>query len=239
MLFTKKKCIGCGTCIGLNDEEAVRECPSKAKEMSGRLWSNEELKKVIEKETKVMKDSGGGVTFSGGEPLLHFEYLLELLDMTEKMSLHRCVDTSLYARQDIVIRVAENCELMLVDLKMMDDEKHKYFTGVSNSCILDNIKTLSGMAHLYWVRIPLIKGVNADEDNINASAQFLASLDTKPEVINILPYHNIGLGKLEKMSLCGLPNNVSINEFESPSESYLQHCVDIFDSYGLSCIIGG
>ena len=73
--------------------------------------------------------------------------------------------------------------MLLADLKLMDDEKHKIYTGVSNTTILDNIRTISDMGHLYWIRIPLIQGVNADEANVNETARFLASLKTAPEII--------------------------------------------------------
>ena len=126
---------------------------------------------------------------------MHADYLCEVLDELGKRAIHRTVDTTLFASAETVSRVAERCELFLVDLKLMDSEKHRRYTRVPNEQILANIRMLSEMGKRFWIRIPLIVGVNADDENLNASAEFLASLPTKPDVVNLLVYHDVGKGK--------------------------------------------
>lgn len=256
-LFTRKKCIKCGTCIGLSPEDAANECPTCARQISGKEWPMDELMGVIEKERKVMEDSKGGVTVSGGEPMMHPEYLMELLIELGKRGFHRCVDTTLFTDSHWVETVGKECELFLVDLKMMTSERHKQYTGVANEQILKNIRLVADMGHPYWIRIPMIEGVNTDDENINASAEFLSSLKTKPEHINLLPYHNIGLGKMEKIEkaslstvngqettakrqgLCGEATTEWFKEFAAPTEERQQEILNIFSEYNLKAIIGG
>ena len=128
----------------------------------------------IEKERDIMEDSGGGVTLCGGEPLMHADYALEILKELGRRGFHRTVDTSLYASREVVDAIAEECELFLVDLKLMDSEKHRLYTGVGNELILENIRHLAERNAPFSIRIPLIEGINADEENIEATANFLS-----------------------------------------------------------------
>lgn len=174
----------CGTCVEV--------CPACALEISGREWTVDEAMHEIEKETAVMDRSEGGVTFCGGEPLMQPDFLLELLTRCGKEDIHRAVDTTLYASEEVVERVIPQCDLFLVDLKMMDSEKHRHYCGVPNERVLANLKRVAASDVPYWIRIPLIVGVNADEENIRKSAEFLASLPKPPEIVNLLVYHDIG-----------------------------------------------
>ncbi len=221
-------CILCGACADA--------CPTTALKMSGRAWPMEELMAVIEKERKVMEDSGGGVTLCGGEPLMHPDYATELLDELGRRGFHRAVDTTLHTSADVVRRVAERCELFLIDLKHMDATQHKRYTGVTNERILDNIRLVATLGAPYWVRIPLIEGANADEANITASAHFLASLPTQPEVVNLLPYHDIGKGKHEKLGTTYNPDALPLSP---PTEAVQQRSLDILSDHGLNARIGG
>lgn len=256
-LYTKKKCIGCQSCVEACQQHAltltpngivsddsrcilcgacVEACPALAMEMSGKEYPIEELVRQIERETVVMDDSQGGVTFSGGEPLLHYEFLMELLKRCGEKQIHRAVDTSLYARPEIVKEVMEECELFLVDLKMMDSAKHQFYCGVPNELIHSNLRMIAEAGANYWIRIPLVKNVNADEENITRSAQFLASLAKKPAVVNLLPYHEVGISKHDKM---GTPYNPQNLPLAAPTEEEQQHCLDIFAAHGIEAKIGG
>ena len=113
----------------------------------------EALMEEVEKEREVMEDSGGGVTLCGGEPLMHPAYTLSLLRELGRRGFHRAVDTSLYASQKVVADVSGECELMLVDLKMMDAEKHRFFCGVDNVRILQNIRFLSFLYGIHTVPV--------------------------------------------------------------------------------------
>lgn len=255
-MYTRKKCIGCQSCVEVCPERSLvltadgikdlgrcvacgkctDECPTLALEMAGKEWKMEELMAVVEKERQVMEESGGGVTMCGGEPLMHTEYLCEVLDELGRRGIHRTVDTTLFASEENVRRVAERCELFLVDLKLMDSEKHRFYTRVGNEQILANIRMLSKMDKAFWIRIPLIAGVNADDENLKASAEFLASLPTKPEVVNLLVYHDVGIGKHARL---GTEYNPEALRMEAPSEEVQQHALDIMRKYGLNTKIGG
>ena len=255
-MYTKKKCIGCQSCVevcpqknlvltpdGIKDEgrctacgKCTDECPTLALEMAGKEWKMEELMEIVEKERTVMEESGGGVTICGGEPLMHTDYLCQLLDELGRRGFHRVVDTTLLASAENVKRVAERCELLLVDLKMMDSERHRRYTAVGNDLILGNIRMISELGHDFWIRIPLIDGVNADDDNLTASAEFLASLPTRPQMVNLLVYHDVGKGKHARLGTEYNPNRLTMN---APSDELQQHALDIMKQHGLMAKIGG
>lgn len=232
ILFNKNKCIHCPKCVGKNADE----CPTTAREICGREWSLSDLLKEIEKERDIMEDSGGGVTLCGGEPLMHFEDSLALLKELGKHGLHRCVDTTLYAKPEMIKEIAANCELFLVDLKLMDDEKHKQYTGVSNRIILENIRMLAELSADFFIRIPLIEGVNTDETNIHDSIEFLKTLPWERKIVNLLPYHDVGKDKHTRM---GSKYNPKGYEMKAPSDETLDRCKQAFTQAGFTAIIGG
>lgn len=225
---TANACIACGKCAD--------ECPTLAMEMTGKVWKMDDLMKVMEKERGMMEDSGGGVTLCGGEPLMQPEYCLEILKELGSRGFHRAVDTTLFANPEIVREIAQNCELFLVDLKVMDSEKHKFWTGVPNERILENIRLISELGCKYWIRIPIINEVNADEANIEASAAFLEALPLRPEVVNLLPYHDIGKGKHERMWQEYNPQHYQMS---TPSEADQKRMLEQFKAHGINAIIGG
>lgn len=255
-LYTRKKCIGCQTCVEACPEHNLKltpqgiadlgnctlcgkctdECPTLALQMAGKEWQTDRLMAAIEKERKVMQDSGGGVTFCGGEPLMHPDYLCELLDEVGRMGLHRTVDTTLFASPQTVQRVMERSELFLIDLKHTDSQLHQRYTGVPNETILSNIRMVSEAKHPFWIRIPLIVGINADDDNLQRSADFLASLPTPPEMVNLLIYHDIGKGKHTRLGSEYNPEGISM---EPPTTELQQHALEIFKAKGLNAKIGG
>lgn len=196
----------------------------------------EALMAEIEKERAIMEDSGGGVTLCGGEPLMHPDYILEILQELGRRGFHRTVDTTLYAQQKTVEKVAEACELFLVDLKLMDSAKHRLYTGVSNDGILQNIRYIAETGKDFFIRIPLIEGVNADDENMEATAAFLDTLPWKRRTVNLLPYHDVGKDKHRRMWSSYNPQGFRMAE---PSEETLQHCKTLLETHGLHVIIGG
>jgi pyruvate formate lyase activating enzyme len=228
IIRNEQNCTLCGKC--------AEQCPTMALEICGREWSMEALMEEIEKERDVMMDSGGGVTLCGGEPLMHPSYTLTLLRELGRRGFHRTVDTSLYAAQQVVSEVAKECELMLVDLKLMDSEKHQRFTGVSNQLILDNIRWLAEKDHDFSIRIPLIEGINADEENIRKTGLFLRSLPGKNPVVHLLPYHDVGRDKHRRMGSVFNPEGISM---AAPSDDALQKSASILSAHGFHVIIGG
>ena len=254
-MYTASKCIGAFKCLDncpndaleLTEEGIVTDfdacnlcgkcaevCPTKAFEMLGSNIPISELMKTIDNEAVFFDQSGGGVTFSGGEPLMHSEYLLQALKECGKRMYHRVVDTSAFANQENILEVAKNCEMFLIDLKVMDSQKHKEFTGISNEKILSNIIELSKTNCEIIFRMPLIKGVNSDELNIIKTAEFMNSLEGKRAKINLLPYHKVAEHKLVKMG-----KSDDYIEFETPNNEEINKIVSLFIDYGIKASIGG
>jgi pyruvate formate lyase activating enzyme len=254
-MYAQAKCIKCGTCVAVCPEKAIAlsekgirtdpdlcvmcgrcagVCPTKAIEMSGKSMSVPEIMDVIEKDRIFFDQSGGGVTFSGGEPLLHSKALLELLDECGKRGIHRAVDTAGHADAGTLREVALRTDLFLFDLKMMDPCRHEQWTGVPNEKILGNLTILSAMGARIIIRIPLIGGINDDEDNISQTARFIAGLAGEKKEVHLLPYHPVAQTKWVKL---GRPHEF---EFWSVPEKDVQaRCVSIFLEYGIRASIGG
>lgn len=255
-LYTRKKCIGCQSCVevcpqhnltltpdGIKDAgncvlcgRCADECPTLALEMAGKDRAIEDIMRQVEKERSVMEESGGGVTLCGGEPLMHPDDAAELLTALKAGGFHTTLDTTLFASEATVRRVLPVTDLFMVDLKHMDSGKHVVYTGVPNETIIGNIRLISESGARFWIRVPLIVGVNADDSNLLASAEFLSSLPTHPEQVNLLVYHDIGKGKHVRMGTEYNPENISMS---APDKELQQHAQDIFASKGLNVKIGG
>lgn len=254
-LYSKNKCIGCNACVENCFENACSltitgiitdlskcklcgkcadVCPTTATEISGRFETTQSILEIIQKETVFMDSSDGGVTFSGGEPLLQHKFLFELLDECGKKGIHRAVDTAGYIKTDVLLEASNRTELFLFDLKMMDSERHKKWTGVSNELILSNLEKLAHTDCEINIRIPLIVSVNDDEKNIDDSARFISSLAGERKKVNLLPYHNTAQQKYAKLGLVYNSQNL-----EEPGKNNLQKIINHFSSYGIEAIIGG
>ena len=261
-LYKKSKCIGCSSCVAACPNGAIQltsdgikpvegshcaqcgkcteVCPTTALELCGRDWTMEELMFEIEKERDIMTNSGGGVTLCGGEPLMHIDDALAVLQELGKRGFHRTVDTTLHLPSEQLRKVVNECELFLVDLKHMDSAIHKKYTGVPNELILDNIRLLASLHKPMWIRIPLIEGINTDEQNIEASVRFISSLPLG-EIgggfqVNLLPYHDVGKDKHQRFWSHYNPQNIKM---ATPSEVTINHISDMFTAQGIKTIIGG
>jgi len=156
----------------------------------------------IERDRSYHEESGGGVTFSGGEPIAlgNAPFLLECLNECGKRGLHRAVDTCGHVATDTLMAVADQTDLILYDLKIMDDARHRLVVGVGNDRILENLRALARRGHDVWIRVPLIPGLTDDEENLNAVATFAKGL-ARPCPIHLLPYHAIGGDKYGRLDL--------------------------------------
>jgi pyruvate formate lyase activating enzyme len=220
-----EKCALCGDCLGV--------CPTGAREIVGRQATATEILTEIERDVVFYDESGGGATFSGGEPLMQPEFLLALLNRCRARSIHTAVDTTCYAESDTLREVAKVADLLLCDVKHVDPEKHERCTGVGNRTILDNIKMLAESGKDMIVRIPVVPGFNDDEVNLEGTARFVRSLGSVRRV-DILPYNRGGLGKSTRLAW-----KPDLMRPETPSDDTIQRIANGFESYGFEVKIGG
>jgi pyruvate formate lyase activating enzyme len=254
-MYATAKCIKCGSCVDACAEDAItltpdgiatdpdlckmcgkcaEVCPTKAIEMSGKEMSVSEIMDSIEKERVFFDQSGGGVTFSGGEPLVHPEMLIELLEECGKRGIHRAVDTAGNVSTETILNVAKQTDLFLYDLKMMDSVLHKKWINSGNEKILHNLKAIAGAGVHIIIRIPLIGGINDTVENIENTAKFISGLAGDKKEVHLLAYHNIARNKYMKLGKAG--------DFETlyePDKKTLARAISIFGEYGIKASVGG
>jgi pyruvate formate lyase activating enzyme len=220
----ESKCTFCGDC--------VQECYSEALQMIGREISVEELLWEIEKDTSFYQVSGGGVTFSGGEPLFQPEFLYEMLAACKKKSLHTAVDTCGFVSWDILNKIRPFVDLFLYDIKLMDEKKHKKFTGVSNRLILENLEKLV-KKHKVIIRMPFISRINDDENNIRQMGEYLSKLNNIEE-IDFLPYHRMAVSKYKRLNM-----KYRITDLKPPTQESINDAVKAIGKFDFRLNIGG
>lgn len=219
------RCILCGDC--------VEACPTGAREITGREVTVAGMLAEIEKDIIFYDESGGGVTFSGGEPLRQPDFLFALLKACKEREIHTAVDTSGFASPQILDRIREYTDLFLYDLKLMDDEKHRRFTGVSNALILENLRRLSSRGSSIIVRVPIIPGINDDDENVTKIGEFVAALPRLPQV-DILPYHATGTEKYRRLG-----KEYALSDTQSPSIETILGIARRLQEFGLQVTVGG
>ncbi len=180
------------------------------------------------------EESGGGVTFSGGEPLMQHKQLLSMLKLAGKNGIHRAVDTSGFASEKNISEVAEHTDLFLYDLKNMDSDLHKKFTGVENSQILKNADLLLDLGKEVIFRIPLIPGINDSEKELDAFLHFFQKRTEKFREIHLLPYHKIGSDKYSRLNL-----EYPMGPIAEPTQEILTYVKQKFSISGIEVSIGG
>lgn len=189
-IFDRTACISCGNC--------AKECPSNALRLVGKNYSAEEIIKEVLKDKIYYEESGGGLTVSGGEPLMQIDFLEQLLKYAKKENLHTCIETCGYAKKESFEKIVHLTDCFLFDWKETDAEKHKKFTGKDNMLILENLEFLNSVNTKIILRIPLIPNFNDSWEHLNGIAE-IANKYHNIKKIEIMPYHPLGLSKSEEL----------------------------------------
>jgi len=235
------KCLWCHNPESIDSQPCTVERVSRIGELAfrndevvGELKTVEEVMDILEKESIFMDESGGGVTFSGGEPLLQHEFLAELLTACKKRGMHTAVDTCGFAPPEVLRKIAPLTDLFLYDLKMMNSERHEFYTGVPNRIILENLRELVILDCKVRIRIPVIPEVNDNEENIRETISFLESLHGKVEGVDLLPFHTTAVGKYKRFGI-----NYNMTKTLKPEASAMNLLKIQFEEAGFEVKTGG
>lgn len=259
LMFYANKCTGCGRCVGACPQKAIslgekdgkilaitdrslctdcgacaEICPAEARELAGKTMSVAEVLKKVLRDRLFMESSGGGVTLSGGEPLMHPDFSEALLKAAKAEGLHTAIESCSFASREVVDRVFRHVDLGLLDIKHMDSESHRKLTGVPNEPILENliyIRKVLGVPVM--ISLPVIPGYNDSPENISATARFVAEELGRDVKIRLLPYHRLGESKNESLGK-GMELSIQV-----PDDEHMQSLKAIVESFGLYAQIGG
>lgn len=221
-VFHRDRCLSCGSC--------VEECLGQALKLYGREITVDELMPHLLEDADFYESSGGGVTLSGGEPLMQAVFCRELLERLKKENIRTAVDTCGYASRQAVEAVMPYTDLFLYDLKAVDEEVHKRCTGVSNRPILENLRYINSCGKAVEIRIPYVPGMNDGE--IERMGGFLKDLSVV-RCVKVLPYHGFAASKYEAL---GMEN--PLPRTESPGDEVLAQAVARLRSFGLNAVSG-
>jgi pyruvate formate lyase activating enzyme len=250
--FTPERCIGCGVCLetcprGVHriasgrhtlDRERCQlcgdcadRCAAGALELIGRPMAVDDVVVEVLRDAPFYKRSGGGVTVSGGEPMVHYEFTLSLLSRIRSRGVHTALDTSGYCPWECLAELEPHVSLFLYDLKHVDPHRHLALTGVSNELVLDNLQRLDEVAGEIWVRIPLIPGQNDEKSAYHALGRFLSGLDHVTRV-EILRCHRLAESKYERIGQA-----YRLQGLEPPDSALAEARREILLDYGLQEVV--
>lgn len=220
-----EKCTLCGTC--------ATACATEAREIVGREMSVGQVIAEVERDLIFYEETNGGVTFSGGEPLLQAAFLKELMLEFREREIHIALDTCGYSNWKAFDCLRHLVDLFLFDLKLIDDVKHRKYTGVSNRPILNNLQQLTREGHALILRLPVIPGITDSNHDLSQIGQFVAALPGRPPV-EILPYHSTGVAKYQRLG-----KKYLLHTLPFPSSERMSEIAETLQSYGLEVKIGG
>jgi len=221
---TSIACQACGTCVAA--------CLANARELVGRAMTVAQVIAEIEKDFIFFDESGGGVSFSGGEPLLQPAFLEALLDACRQRRIHTVLDTCGLVKHDLLLRLSEKADLILYDLKLVDSTRHQQHTGVSNDCILQNLEALARSNKEIIIRFPVVPGVNDSDEDVEQMLSFLTRLPLRR--IDLLPYHQMGIAKYRRLRL-----PYRLDSIAPPTPEHMQKIAHRFARAGFTVRIGG
>ena len=217
------RCIHCGLC--------AKACPAQALELMGKEMTIPEIMAEIDSDASYYRNSGGGVTISGGEALMHPDFVCELADAIKEADYHLALETTGFANWFIANRIFRKFDLLLDDIKLLDDEKHKHYTGVSNKLIMENALRAAKAGYPMIFRVPLIGGVNADEENVTALRDFAQKCGVKE--VHFLPYHALGESKYRQLGV-----EYTCTAYR-PEQEVIDKLAGILEDAGISVNVGG
>lgn len=241
LLRKESLCVACSRCppgpdggkpVGLPPQGmSPGHCPSSALETVGREYSPDELIAEAVRDRAYFDESGGGITFSGGEPLAQPAFLFSCMEACRRQGIHTVLDTSGHANWLVLKAAAGLSDIIFFDIKAIDTELHKRLTGKSSELILENLTKLAEGDHDIRIRFAIIPGMNDSDDNLTATASFLAELPRRFPV-DILPYHNHGEAKYSRLG-----RDYALKGTKPPSGELLERAASIFRVRGLETII--
>lgn len=229
MMIYKDKCIGCGKCKEVCPHHfsacdlcgrCTFFCPVDARKVCGKEYTVDQVLAEVVKDKCFYDNSGGGVTFSGGECMLQMDFLQEILKACKENGIHTAIDTAGHVPFESFERVVPYTDLFLYDVKCFNSEKHRQYTGVGNERVLENLKKLLATDKPIWVRIPIIPTVNDTEEELQSIKRHICSWG-KPEKIELLPYHVMGEHKYTAI-------NRESHTFSVPSKETMENYNKIF-----------
>lgn len=218
----KESCKHPGNCISCG--ECVKVCPLRLRKITGTKMESDKLVHKLMRDRDYLTSCGGGITFSGGEPTAQPAFLLECLKKLSSM--HRVIETSGYCESRWFAQILDELDLVIMDIKMVNEQKHKYYTGVSNQVILQNLELLKQSGKPFWIRIPVIPGVNDSKEDFYAAAALLKDAKNL-EKVELLPYHKTAGAKYHMVGIDYQP------EFDVEKEPDMNW--KIFADVGIRC----
>lgn len=224
----RTRCTACGACVDY--------CTVNARELVGKTYTMDELIKEAEKDRMFYEESGGGITLSGGEVMVqNMDYIEELCRKLHRKGYSIDIDTCGFAPYENFSRILPYVDTFLYDIKLIHTEEHKTYIGTDNQLILDNLVALSKAGAKINIRIPLVRGVNATEEFIEQTIDFLKENQIRTVGINLLPYHNTGKSKYEN-----LDRTYADEQLKVPPQEQLEQFKQMFLMNGFQNVkIGG
>jgi len=242
-IFFKGCPLNCWWCHNPESQNKKPENYSQTNKLEGKTFtkeatlgyqiSDEELFKIIEGDRIFFEESGGGVTFSGGEPLMQAGFLYKMLKQCKNRNIHTCIDTTGYTAEKTIQKVAKKTDLFLYDIKLIDDELHQKYTGIPVQQILANLLWLDTHHQNVVLRFPVIPGITDTEQNLSAIKSFIKTLKNINH-LDLLPYHNIQNGKYERFNKINKMGNI-----QPPTDETMDRLKSEFESIGFNVGIGG